>query len=491
MNYYMKKIKVDYSNPYNYEYLIKNYIAKLLPIKINESDWKSATLEHMTNTKDNDAIKTKKFQEDIKIINDETKCSIIFSSVENKLTVILNDFNKRMKITGDVKYIHSALINIPIEHKKNVFSKQYVDAMYKCGIQFGICSYLQTLLVGIQKNMKETITNLDNRGVLFYNILDKFEEWSLKTYEGETISHGFLLDRSSKETIKNYDFKYLDLLQRNEFAPLIDLPFSLFKIDQEGNILKYLSHNTSNKNLDYPKFYHPLNLREYFDLCNTESSKKKYISIALLKKSEIIIAIDNQVNWVKRNGNWHNYNFIYFNHTLKNYNNSLNFSNINKLFSFTISVSFAKKGGCIAIIDLENKKEFLKKFNVNNWFDNLSMTKSNLLKRLDKLTNPLEKEFYNKKIEKLDILKKIANNNFYSLDERLLLELSSMDGAIIIDSNGKILAISSIVDLKKRGEGGGRSAAAKTLSEYGIAIKISEDGYVEMYYEEKIIYSIK
>ena len=119
------------------------------------------------------------------------------------------------------------------------------------------------------------------------------------------------------------------------------------------------------------------------------------------------------------------------------------------------------------------------------------MTKSNLLKRLDKLTNPLEKEFYNKKIEKLDILKKIANNNFYSLDERLLLELSSMDGAIIIDSNGKILAISSIVDLKKRGEGGGRSAAAKTLSEYGIAIKISEDGYVEMYYEEKIIYSIK
>lgn len=90
------------------------------------------------------------------------------------------------------------------------------------------------------------------------------------------------------------------------------------------------------------------------------------------------------------------------------------------------------------------------------------------------------------------ILKRlIAEKSFDKLDRKLRSELLGLDGACIIGCNGKVQAFGAIIQNDSGSLGGGRGAAARKLSEYGMAVKISTDGYIEIYVEGDLVYSIK
>ncbi len=489
---YGKIIKgtLDYNNVYNYEYLIQKFVAVLIPVKFAKEDWENATLEHFTTKNITQTDKEKKFDIDIIVQNKNDKNEMIFTSSENRLTVPLTKIEYVFKICGAVKYIHATLLNIPLNHQENIFSEQYINSLYRSGIQVGICLWLQS-------NLSNTFgeTGLNDMGRTFYNILEEYEEWSNKTYEGAKKTFGFVLDKKSEKegaSFRSKDIKYIDFLQRNEFAPIVDLPCSIIKIDNNGTITKYLSNADNKSVMPYDVYFHPLNVRDLLNLFNRiDIAMKKYISVCLYENSEILIIKDNKLEWVKRNGRWFNYNFDYFVAALKSCNLNLDNNKIKKIFSFILNLSFAKTGGCLALISEENKQKFLRKFNKNNWFDNVQTTEARIEKKLKKCS-PDELDFFNLKLKKRHIIKEFVNKkNFFDFDYHLLLEMASMDGATIIKENGDIITSGSIVALETRGEGGGRSAAAKTLSNYGIAIKVSTDGYFEIYKNQKIIYSLK
>ena len=81
--------------------------------------------------------------------------------------------------------------------------------------------------------------------------------------------------------------------------------------------------------------------------------------------------------------------------------------------------------------------------------------------------------------------------NFIRLDRKLRAEFVSMDGATIIDKNGDVISFGAIIQNDSGSYGGGRGAAAKKLSKYGLAVKISTDGYIEVYIDEMIKYRMK
>ena len=90
------------------------------------------------------------------------------------------------------------------------------------------------------------------------------------------------------------------------------------------------------------------------------------------------------------------------------------------------------------------------------------------------------------------ILKRlIKGRHFDELDRKLRSELLGLDGACIVGCDGKVQAFGAIIQNDSGSLGGGRGAAARKLSEYGMAVKISTDGYIEVYVEGKIVYSIK
>ncbi len=70
---------------------------------------------------------------------------------------------------------------------------------------------------------------------------------------------------------------------------------------------------------------------------------------------------------------------------------------------------------------------------------------------------------------------------FDAIDRRLRLKPFSMDGAVILDHRGRVLAAGAIVSIGAGSIGGGRAAAARRLSEFGLGIKISADGPITAY----------
>ena len=80
---------------------------------------------------------------------------------------------------------------------------------------------------------------------------------------------------------------------------------------------------------------------------------------------------------------------------------------------------------------------------------------------------------------------------FMQLDRKLRCELISLDGALILNKDGKICACGAIIKNDSGSTGGARGAASQKLSRYGFAVKISTDGYIELYINGKKVYSIK
>ena len=71
---------------------------------------------------------------------------------------------------------------------------------------------------------------------------------------------------------------------------------------------------------------------------------------------------------------------------------------------------------------------------------------------------------------------------FYEIPRRIRVELCAIDGAVLLDSEGEVLTVGAILKTKgNAANGGGRTAAAQALAKSGTGIKISHDGYIEIY----------
>jgi hypothetical protein len=81
------------------------------------------------------------------------------------------------------------------------------------------------------------------------------------------------------------------------------------------------------------------------------------------------------------------------------------------------------------------------------------------------------------------LLANIVNSRkFFEIPRKLRADLCSVDGALLINTTGTILTAGAIVRTDGNlATGGGRSAAARTLARKGFGIKISSDGYIEIY----------
>jgi len=128
------------------------------------------------------------------------------------------------------------------------------------------------------------------------------------------------------------------------------------------------------------------------------------------------------------------------------------------LLETALDVSFARTGGCIGIVISSHQNKWKKIVVSTN--DHLSASSS---------------------IKSKIVNRAIAGRRFQDLDRRLRQELVSVDGATVINHRGQILAVGAILRIPGGSTGGGRTAAAKALSKYGLGIKISQDGKIQCY----------
>ena len=92
-----------------------------------------------------------------------------------------------------------------------------------------------------------------------------------------------------------------------------------------------------------------------------------------------------------------------------------------------------------------------------------------------------------------DLLDLLENRSLTDLDPNVLAALASLDGAIVVDRQGRLLAAGAILrhPPSPDGEGGGviegaRTTAALAASRFGPVLKVSEDGVITFFDGERV-----
>lgn len=365
------------------------------------------------------------------------------------------------------------------------------DLVYRHAIQQGICRWVVGSSAGpeIQR---------------FFRILDT---WTDKTYEGRRVTLGFIIDPSVQATGKLRGDRFLDFLSTDSAAVFTDCIYSVFLLDAQCGLVSHLSvpdaapleDAAPPEDIEPPKdvepnFAAPLRFTQIISQI-TESR----VGVFLLNNGDIILSKKKKVQFVKRNGQWLNFSYTAFCNALDPFLQTSNLRSglLESIYASVLDVSFSHTGGIISVVNTTNYipesdattevKTSLEN-EVLNPFDNLRYPDRQLPPFSKKDSDPiLKKKWLNRDF----VRTMVGGKSFSELDRKLRSELIALDGACILDVFGTPYAFGAIISYDSGSTSGGRAAAAIKLSRFGMAVKISTDGYIELYIGGTKVYQVK
>ncbi|MBE0637334.1 MAG: hypothetical protein IH598_02300 [Bacteroidales bacterium] len=328
------------------------------------------------------------------------------------------------------KKIVNSIIGEIVENYGKVGDK-YNQRIISYAVEIGICKYISP----------------DNYNLLF-DVLDGFDTWATRTYEGRKVTFSILIDFEDNKAVSSEYPHIRNIFQEDFCALLSNSVDTCIKISLTGALLEYLK-------LTEPA-NQPFTPQRFNSIANSAAADNK-ICITLTTNGEILVFQKNNLVFSKRRSIWN-----YFNHepVLKKIAGGSKYTDEDArkaVYETILDVSFSRTGGCIAFIRTTSIKKLIEE---------------KIVQKTDLISEGLS-------VKSQAIRRLVNGRNFQNLERVLRKELLGIDGATIIDYNGKIIAVGAIIKIRAGSTGGGRLAATKTLSEFGTAIKISSDGMVK------------
>ena len=345
------------------------------------------------------------------------------------------EIKRNQKFTGDDVKLVKAIVAQMVENIDKTASP-YQERVIGYAIEVGICHFLS-----------------EHNGDLLVRILDAFEDWSARTYEGRKPTFTIVVDLNDHQIVQQNSPLITDFLDHDFFAPLSNGVDSGVLVSSMGALLEYVDFeiNSTDANTFAPA--------RFISVANCAANDK--ICLTLTNNGEVLIFKDEKLFFSKRNGEWNYYND---DSTLKTMpGTSIDVKKA--MYETILDVSFARTGGCLVAIPYAHKKGLI--LDDGNSDDSV-------VKRADLLENPTSMK--SRVLNRL-----IKGRKFQDLSRTMRKELVGIDGATIIQYQGEILAVGAIVKISGGSVGGGRLAATRTLAPFGTAIKISADGMVEAF----------
>ena len=356
---------------------------------------------------------------------------------------------------------------------------------YEWAVQRGICSWM---MGGVNEDTEK-----------FLKILEK---WSVQTYEGKKVTFGFLINPEASSKFNNSYGKFVDVLRDDFSAVFTDCIHSVMELDSNCNFCRYLSI-TETGSIEKCELSNRLPIR--FANIIKKYVSGKTVGIFLLANGDIILSKNQEIKFVKRNLKWLNFSYNSFKNALKGFAQKNNISNklIESIYASTLDVSFAHTGGIISIVKdigmltsgddpILSKCDYLDSEitcqNIEKYF---AETNKNYKKENKRYLVVNQDEIKKRLLKRMFLTNLIGDLNFIEMDRKLKCDLISLDGACILNKSGDVCSFGAIIKNDSGSSGGGRGAASKKLSRYGMAIKVSTDGYIELYLDGKPKYTIK
>ena len=302
----------------------------------------------------------------------------------------------------------------------------------------------------------------------------------MRTYEGRKPQFGFIVTSKKTPKEQNSNYHIEKILKKDYSALLSDGKNTCLVISADGYLLNYQSFTKNAKENILAPY-------EHLDLANLCVGAK--VGVCLVSEGDVLIFKDKQLLFAKRNGAW-----ISFSHDeiiAKLAERSGEVEEVRQaIYLSALDTSFARDGGCIVHVNHNDRFNILKHIDsadllFKDCYDHKQQETINQSFFLDADEAAKEIPSYEQFLREdkcgktANLIRIINGRKFQELDRKLRQELIGIDGATIIDYEGNILAVGAIIKIEAGSVGGGRLAAAKTLSNYGISMKISADGRIE------------
>ncbi len=359
---------------------------------------------------------------------------------------------------------------------------------YELAIQKGICTWI---IGKANEDVEELL------GIL--------EKWSVQTYEGKKVTMGFVINPSLRSNFDPEYGKFKSFIKDDFFAVFTDCIDSVIEVDEHCEFCRYLSVTENNKIENYSLSKHlPIRFANVIQRYVTGNR----VGIFLLNNGDIILSKNQEIRFVKRNLKWLNMSYESFYNALADFAdaNGIEESLIEDIYASTLDVSFSHGGGIISVVEnvssLTNEEKdgfpilhqcdyLLNRWEYNKLFEYFKEQNERYEDSGNKHLTVDEKEIRKRILKRNALDSFIMQKPFGELDRKLRCELISLDGACILNAKGDICACGAIIKNDSGSSGGGRGAASKKLSRFGMAIKVSTDGYIELYLNGSPKYSIK
>lgn len=277
-----------------------------------------------------------------------------------------------------------------------------------------------------------------------------------RTYENAAIGFTYIYDPQ-----KCGELSLLDDENQKILDVLGETQYTYFRVGDNWTFLdyNYVKWNEISLKNEYkliPEFLHP-----YQSIL-----QKNECAITKTKRGDLIIYDQYELLASSRKGEWKIYDSPALKNSLVDYVGAGNYRVGCNLFELLFDLSYRRHGALIIIDEKNQYKEAIS--NQSSFIEGGSSLHQALSERIQQINF------------------KAVESNLVS--KQLILELASVDGALCLDNNGKVLAFGAIINSHGDAEGeiGARSTAALSAHLYGMKVfKVSSDGEITLYYDDQ------
>lgn len=296
-------------------------------------------------------------------------------------------------------------------------------------------SYQPDLIAAIPRRV---IASHLGGGDVLLSVLQRLETWSSQTYEGQRIVASIGLDVEPAQS-----GVLLDELWDQPFGPVMTNGFdTLLVIGNDSEVAAVQQISTTNVSRVAP-------YRLQGIACWATGER---ISVVLNQQGEILVFQDQSLRFARRNGSWQHY---VHETNIKRMSPPGNRSLREAIYESCLDASFARTGACIGAVHQAHIDEIATLVSADDLLSAQATYKTRFIARV------------------------VGGATFQLLDRRARAELLALDGAMLLDPNGRILAAGAILNVPSGSvDGGGRTAAARKLSTVGLGVKVSQDGSI-------------
>ncbi len=296
-----------------------------------------------------------------------------------------------------------------------------------------------------------TFANLHQRNVTSPILLfiEQLEKWTTETYEGNPINASIGLCLSQESGDEDADY-FQDIVQHDFSKVISNARDTIVEFDANA---QYLGYNVIVPNIKLHTS--PVSYTAFAEYTKHGDS----MAFVLCSNREILIFSNGELSCAKRRGEWRIFNHYQVIHQLAFSNRKIGRELRQALYESCLDLSFSRSGACIGVIQRNKESQLGKDGRIHE--DDRFSTRTSIKSRI--------------------LGDRCGDVSFCDIDRRIRQEILSIDGATVIDATGQVIAAGSILSLNAGSVGGARLAAAKCLSQYGLAIKVSSDGEIRVF----------